>query len=190
MSNSFNIRPTNFSWEGGIFLGEASPPLVTGLRTSIHHEKQTFSCVLYAHFQFLCSLARIDLANQGLRQPVKPHTFNVFDETLAQPHFAVVNCSDVVGMSVFHSPRAAWYFCSYELLCRNVEFTFLRRPNLKRGWFIFSAMTHQIRGVDVERYAYYVTKRRQNVGLETWKWRQIVTSQTAQTKYKWPPYDP
>ena len=49
-------------------------------------------------------------------------------------------------------------------------------------------MTHKIRGVDVEKYAYYVNKLRQNVGLETWKWRQIVTSQTAHTK--WPPYDP
>ena len=37
---------------------------------------------------------------------------------------------------------------------------------------------------------YYVYKLRQNVGLETWTWRQIVTSQTAHTKYKWPPYDP
>ena len=37
---------------------------------------------------------------------------------------------------------------------------------------------------------YYVNKLRQNVGLETWTWRQIVTSQTAHTKYKWPPYDP
>jgi len=45
-------------------------------------------------------------------------------------------------------------------------------------------------GVDVEKYAYYVNKLRQNVGLETWKWRQIVTSQTAHTKCKWSPYDP
>ena len=44
--------------------------------------------------------------------------------------------------------------------------------------------------MDVEKYAYYVNKRRQIVGLETWKWRQIVTSQTAHTKCKWPPYDP
>jgi len=70
----------------------------------MHHKKQTFSCVLYAHSQFLCSLVKFDLANQRLRQP---HTFNaqllVFDETLAQPHFAVVNCSDVV-VSVFHTP--------------------------------------------------------------------------------------
>jgi len=55
----------------------------------------------------LCSLARFDLANRGVRQPVQPHTFYarllVFDETLAQPHFAVVNCFDAV-LSVFYSP--------------------------------------------------------------------------------------
>ena len=44
----------------------------------------------------------------------------------------------------------------------------------------------QNRGVRVQEYAYYVNKLRQNVGLETWIWRQIVTSQTAHTKYKWP----
>jgi len=81
--------------------------VVTGLWTSIHHKKQTFSCVLYAHSEFLCTLEKFDLANQGLRQPVQPHTFNaqllVFKETLAQPDCVVVNCSDV-GMSVFHSP--------------------------------------------------------------------------------------
>jgi len=37
-------------------------------------------------------------------------------------------------------------------------------------------------------YAYYVNKLRQNVGLETWLWRQIETSQAAHAKYKWPPY--
>jgi len=90
-----------------IFLGEASPLLVTRLWTSIHNKQQMFSCVLYAHSQFLCSLVKLYLANRGLRLPVQPHTFNaqllVFDETLAQPHFAVLYCSDV-GMSVFHSP--------------------------------------------------------------------------------------
>jgi len=53
----------------------------------------------------LCTLARFDLANRGVRQPVQPHTYArllVFDETFAQPHFAVVNCSDAV-MSVFYS---------------------------------------------------------------------------------------
>ena len=49
-------------------------------------------------------------------------------------------------------------------------------------------MTHKLRGVRVEKYAYYVNQLRQNVGLETGIWRQIVTSQTAHTKYKWPPY--
>jgi len=54
----------------------------------------------------LCSLARFDLANRDVRQPVQPHTnarLLEFDETLAQHHFAVVNCSDAV-MSVFYSP--------------------------------------------------------------------------------------
>ena len=47
-----------------------------------------------------------------------------------------------------------------------------------------------MRGVDVEKYAYYANKLRLNVGLETWKWRKIVTSQRPHSKYKWPPYDP
>jgi len=48
----------------------------------------------------LCSSARFDLANWGVRQPVQ---LLVFDDTLVQPNFAVVNCSDAV-MSVFYSP--------------------------------------------------------------------------------------
>jgi len=52
-------------------------------------------------------LATIDLANGGVRQPVQPHAFYapplVFNKTLAQPHFAVANCSDA-AMSVFYSP--------------------------------------------------------------------------------------
>jgi len=52
----------------------------------------------------LCGLARFDLANRGVCQTVHPHTFYapllVFDKTLAQLDFAVVNFSDVV-MSVF-----------------------------------------------------------------------------------------
>jgi len=106
MSNSFRIHPTHFSC-GGVNFSGGLIPLVMGLWTSIHHKEQTFSCVRYPHSQFLCSLAKFDLANQGVRQPVQPHTFNaqlpVFDETLAQLDFAVVNCSDVV-MSVFNSP--------------------------------------------------------------------------------------
>jgi len=56
------------------------------------------SCVLYAHSQFLCSLVRFGLANRGVCQQLQPHFFYarllVFDKTLAQPHFAVVNFSD------------------------------------------------------------------------------------------------
>jgi len=54
----------------------------------------------------LCNLARFDLANRDVRQPVQPHTYArllIFDETLAQPHFEVVNCSDAV-MSVLYAP--------------------------------------------------------------------------------------
>jgi len=55
----------------------------------------------------LSALAKFDLANQGVRQPVQLHTFNaqllVFDETSVHPDFVVVDCSDVV-LSVFHSP--------------------------------------------------------------------------------------
>jgi len=36
--------------------------------------------------------------------------------------------------------------------------------------------------VRVEEYTYCVNKLHQNVGLETWIWRQIVTSKTADTK--------
>ena len=54
----------------------------------------------------LCSLARFDLANRGVRQPVQLHPYArllVFDETSAQPHFTVINWSDAV-ISVFYSP--------------------------------------------------------------------------------------
>jgi len=70
-------------------------------------KNRNFSSVLHAHSQFLCGLARFDLANRGVRQPVQPHTFYgplfVFDKTLAQPHFAVVDCSDAL-MNGFYSP--------------------------------------------------------------------------------------
>ena len=103
----FQNTSTIFLWGRKFFQGRLRPLLGKDLWTSIDHKKQTFSCVLYAHSQFLCILVKFDLAKQGLRQPVQPHTFNaqllVFDDTLAQPHFAVVNCSDLV-VSVFHSP--------------------------------------------------------------------------------------
>jgi len=69
-------------------------------------KNRTFTCVLYAQSQFLCSFARFDLAIGGVRQTVQPHTFCapllLFDKTLAPPDFAVVNCSDAVT-NVFYS---------------------------------------------------------------------------------------
>jgi len=60
------------------------------------------SCGLYAHSQFLCTLARFDFANPAQQHTVYARRL-VFDKTSAQPHFAVVNCSDAV-MSVFYFP--------------------------------------------------------------------------------------
>jgi len=61
----------------------------------------------FAHSQFMCTLARFDLANRGVLQPVQSHAFYarllIFGDTLAQPHFAVVNCSEAV-MNVFYFP--------------------------------------------------------------------------------------
>jgi len=102
MSNSFKIRPTHFSCGDENVCRRDSPFFWLRAYGFLHHKQQTFSCVLYAHSQFLCSSVKFEL-----RQPVQPHTFNaqflVFDETLVQPEFAVVNCSHV-GMSVFHLP--------------------------------------------------------------------------------------
>jgi len=49
-------------------------------------------------------------------------------------------------------------------------------------------MADKLRGVRVEEYASRVNKFRENVGLETWIWQQIVTSQTVHIKYQLPPY--
>ena len=49
--------------------------------------------------------SKIRSCKGDVSQPVQPHTYArllVFDETLAQPHFEVVNFSDAV-MSVFYS---------------------------------------------------------------------------------------
>jgi len=46
----------------------------------------------------MCSLTRFDPAKRSVSQPLQPHTLCarllVFDKTLVQPDFAVVNCSD------------------------------------------------------------------------------------------------
>jgi len=141
----------------------------------------------------LCSLARFDLANRGVRQPVQPHTYArllVFDETLAQPHFAVVNCSDAVR-SVFYSPFST-HSQNFAVMNSCVAALSLISSDILT-WSadsLYSVQWHKIRGVRlrVEEYAYYVNKLRQNVGLDTWIWRQIVTSQRPHTANKWPPY--
>jgi len=100
--SSFKIQPKHFSCGDENFSTGAWPPLVTGLWTSIHRSRRT-----NVFLRTSSALAKFDLANQRVRQPVQLHTFNallpVFKETLAQPHFVVVNCSNVV-MSVLHSP--------------------------------------------------------------------------------------
>jgi len=81
----------------------------------------------------LCSSARFDLANRGVHQPVQPHTHArllIFDETLAQPHFAVVNCTDAV-MCVLLPFNTQPKFCRYELLCCSIDFIFLQYANLE-----------------------------------------------------------
>jgi len=58
----------------------------------------------------------------------------VFDETLAEPDVAVVDCSGAV-MSAFYAPvlPRSLIFCSCDMLCRSVEcIFFLRYPNLER----------------------------------------------------------
>ena len=52
----------------------------------------------------------------------------------------------IVALGVFHSDILTWSANSL--------------------YALFSAMTHKIRKLDVEKYAYYVNKLRQNVGLE------------------------
>ena len=51
-------------------------------------------------------------------------------------------------------------------------------------WRVYRLDFYKNKGMCVEEYAYYVNKLR----LKTWIWPQIVTSQTAHTKHKCPPY--
>ena len=101
MCNNYKIHPTHFSCGGENFSkgGFAS----SGYGPVDFCTSQKMNIFL----RTLSVLAKFNLANQGVRQPVQLHTFNsqllVFKETLVQPDFVVVNCSDVV-MSVLHSP--------------------------------------------------------------------------------------
>jgi len=81
----------------------------------VHGKKTKFFLCTFCAFSILMSftnpLSMLDI---------------VFDETLAQPDSAAVNCSDVV-MGVFYSPvfTRSLIFCSFELLCHSVELYFL-----------------------------------------------------------------
>jgi len=76
----------------------------------------------------LCSLARFDLANRGVRQPVQPHT-------CARLLVSFCGCKllwrgdECVLLPFFNTQPN---FCSYELLCRRIEFICLQYPNLER----------------------------------------------------------
>ena len=118
----------------------------------------------------LCSLARFGIANRGARQPIQPHTYArllVFDETLAQPHFAVVNCSDAV-MSVFYS-HLSTRSQNFAVMNSYVAALSLFSFDIQLGALIVCIQCNdtKIREVHVGEYAYYVNKLRQNVGLET-----------------------
>jgi len=121
----------------------------------------------------MCSLARFDFSNCGvrtaspaalflcstarIRQDISAASFCSYkllwriDECVLLPCFnvqpdifAVMN-GCIVALGVFHSDSLTWSANSL--------------------YSLFSAMTHQMR-VDVEKYAHYVNKLRQNVGLE------------------------
>jgi len=59
--------------------------------------------------------------------------------------FAVMNCC-ILALGVYYTDSLTWSANSL--------------------YSLFSAMTHRIRRVDVEKYAYYVNTLRRNVGLE------------------------
>jgi len=87
MCNSFKIRPTHFSCGGENFSkGIFAPP---GYGPVDFYTSQKTNIFL----RTLSALAKFDLANQGVRQPVQVHPFNallpVIDETLAQPDFVL-----------------------------------------------------------------------------------------------------
>jgi len=95
-----------------------------------------------------------------VRKPIQPHTFYarllVFDESLAKPDFAVVNCSDVV-MSLFYFTslfqRAARHFAV--LNCCVITLIVFSFDVLT--WSADSAMAHEIRRLRVEEYTYVST---------------------------------
>jgi len=104
------FRPSSLigSSGGQIITAHATPFLFcpsSSCTYNSHIKKRNFSSVLYAHSQFLCSLASLKLLTLGVRHPSRIHSDRLlFDETFAQPCiFAVVNCAGV-ALNVFYSP--------------------------------------------------------------------------------------
>jgi len=123
---------------------------------------------------YLCSLARFDVVKLGcapaspaalflcstarIRQDISAASFCSckllwrIDECVLLPCFngqpdifAVMTCC-IVALGVLYSDSITWSADSL--------------------YSLFSAKTHKIRRVVVEKYAYYVNKLRQNIGLE------------------------
>ena len=143
---------------------------------NVFNSKNTLQClkILFSQLaactveQVHCRLpekAKENVANQRKRNFYKIRRHEIRHREWQLPRASLsFNAALVVALSLFSSDILTWTADSS-----------------------YSVQWH-IKWVDVEENAYYVNKLGQNVGLETWAWRQIVTSQTAHIKYKWPPY--
>ena len=78
----------------------------------------------------LCGLARFDLPNRSGRQPFQSHTYARRDISAASFYGCkLLWRSDERVLLPFFNTQPK--LCSYELLCRSIEFIFLRYPNLE-----------------------------------------------------------
>jgi len=82
----------------------------------------------------LCSSARFDLGNPSVRQPVQPHIHALLRirRYINAASFCSCNLpwrSDECALLHFFNTQPK--FCSHVLLCRSIEFIFLRYPNLE-----------------------------------------------------------
>ena len=121
---------------------------------------------IYTYSQFLCSLARFEFSNRGasaspaalflcstarIRQDISATSFSSckllwrIDECVLLPCFnvqpdifAVMNCY-IIALGVFYSDSLTW--------------------NTDSLYSLFSAKTHKIRRVDVEKYVYYYVNK-------------------------------
>jgi len=71
----------------------------------MHNKKTKVFLLTLCAFSMLVKFSKIQSFKTGVCASQSSRTLSalVFHETLPQPHFAVVNCSDV-AMSVFYSP--------------------------------------------------------------------------------------